>query len=147
MKKLYLLLLLTILPWFVGCAVNRAGAELINSAELIQSESFYVEHFEPDRRNYHLVISDEINKRGYKSTAGEPDNEPEDIDVKVTYKDKWMWDITNYMIELTITFREPGTDYPIAVGESYHTSLTRLSPEEMIEEVLDNIFAEIKENN
>ena len=147
MKKLHSLLLLAILPWFVGCAVNRAGAELINSAELIQAETFYVEHFVPDRRNYHFQISDMINKRGYKSTAGEAGNEPEDVDVLVTYKDKWMWDITNYMIELTITFREPDTDYPIAVGESYHTSLTRLSPEEMIKEVLDNIFAEIKENN
>ena len=53
---------------------------------------------------------------------------------KKTYKDKWMWDITMYMIELTITFREPGTDYPLAEGNSYHTSLTRKSPEEMVDD-------------
>jgi hypothetical protein len=50
-----------------------------------------------------------------------------------------MWDITMYMIELTIDFRDPKTSFPLATGTSMHTSLTRKSPEEMVEEVLTNI--------
>ena len=52
-----------------------------------------------------------------------------------------MWDITLYLLELTVTLREPVHNQPLAVGNSYHTSLTRLSPQEMIEEVLSNILA------
>ena len=49
--------------------------------------------------------------------------------------------MTNYLIELTINFRDPDTGVAFASGNSMHSSLTRQSPEEMIEEVLSNIFA------
>jgi hypothetical protein len=61
-------------------------------------------------------------------------------DALVTYVDKWMWDMTMYMIELTITLRDPKTDYPIATGNSYNTSLTRKSQTEMVDEVVENIL-------
>jgi hypothetical protein len=51
-----------------------------------------------------------------------------------------MWDITMYMLELTITMSDAKTDFTLASGNSYHTSLTRKSPEEMVAEVLGNIF-------
>jgi hypothetical protein len=62
------------------------------------------------------------------------------VDAIVTYVDKWFWDITMYMLELTITLRDPKTDFPLATGNSYHTSMTRKSPEGMVDEVLTNIF-------
>ena len=58
----------------------------------------------------------------------------------VTYVDRWMWDMTLYLLELTVTLRDAANDFPLAVGNSYHTSLTRLSPEEMVNEVMTNIF-------
>jgi len=51
-----------------------------------------------------------------------------------------MWDITMYLLELTVTVRNPSNDFPMAVGNSLHTSLTRKSPEEMVDEVMTNIF-------
>jgi hypothetical protein len=57
-----------------------------------------------------------------------------------------MWDITLYLLELTVTFRDANTGYPLAVGNSYHTSLTRKSPEEMVDEVITNIFQASKGN-
>jgi hypothetical protein len=53
-----------------------------------------------------------------------------------------MWDMTMYMIELTITIRNPANNYPLATGNSYHTSLSRKSPPEMVDEVMANIFNE-----
>ncbi len=145
MKNFRALVLLISILWLTGC-VNRTGAEIVGDADLRQAEVFYVEHFEPDRRNFHEQISDQINIRGFKSTAGEAGNTPENADVVVTYRDNWMWDITNYMIQLSITFRDPEAGFPLVVGESYHSSLTRLSPEAMIKEVLDNIFVKIEGN-
>ena len=47
---------------------------------------------------------------------------------------------TLYFLELTVTLREPKNNQPLAVGNSYHTSLTRLSPIEMVDEVIENIL-------
>jgi len=123
-----------------GCA-NRATSKITPGTDLDALNKFYVVKFIPDGRGINKLISGRLNEMGHPATTGPESMVPEDIDVIVTYKDKWMWDITMYMIELTITFREPDTDYPLAEGNSYHTSLTRKSPEEMVDEILTNIFS------
>ncbi|WP_346287730.1 hypothetical protein [Zoogloea sp.] len=65
---------------------------------------------------------------------------PPGVDGIVTYVEKWMWDITMYMLELTVVIRDPQSDFPLATGNSYHTSLTRKSPREMVDEVIGNIY-------
>jgi hypothetical protein len=49
-----------------------------------------------------------------------------------------------YMLELTVVMRDPATDFPLATGNSLHTSLTRKSPKEMVEEVTTNIYKGVK---
>ncbi len=144
--KLALLCVLTALLASVGsgCAINRATAKLIGDADLSAVKKVYVVKFQPDRRYLNKIMADRLAKMGYEATAGEESHIPKDIDAVLTYRDKWMWDITNYMIELTITVRDRENKYPLAVGNSYHTSFTRKSPEEMIEEVLTNIFKNAK---
>jgi hypothetical protein len=56
-----------------------------------------------------------------------------------------VWDITLYLLELTVTLRDADNNFPLAVGNSYHTSLTRKSPDEMVEEVMTNIFNTAKQ--
>lgn len=123
-----------------GCAVNRATASVAPGSDLDQSKSYYVVKFGPDGRGIHELIAKRLNEMGYKARAGLEPDRPADADIVVTYQDKWMWDITMYMIELTITMRDPNSDFPLATGNSMHTSLTRKSPEEMVNEVLTNIF-------
>jgi hypothetical protein len=50
-----------------------------------------------------------------------------------------------YLIELTVTLRNATNGFPLAVGNSFHTSLTRKSPEEMVDEVMSNIFTAAKQ--
>ena len=88
------------------------------------------------------MIKTELEKRGYSVDTGSKDNAPVGIDGLVTYIDNWMWDITTYMIELSIFIKKPENEYPIARGHSMHTSLTRLSPEEMVKEVVANMLGE-----
>jgi hypothetical protein len=133
-KYLSLILVLTL----SGCSINRAKSTIMPSANLHQVKTIYVERFVPDQRGINTIITNKLNRMGYKTTTGRV--RPENVDAVVTYKDKWMWDLTMYMLELTIKVREPKTNYPLASGNSYHTSLTRLSPEEMVSEVLTNIF-------
>lgn len=121
-----------------GCAVNRATGSVDPSANLSSIKSMYVKKLADDDNTYAL-IADKLRTKGVTVTTGS-EAAPAGVDAVVTYLDKWMWDITMYMLELTITIRDPKTDFPLATGNSFHTSLTRLSPKEMVNEVVDNIY-------
>jgi len=136
--KLFALLgLVTMLT--TGCAVNRATGSVDPSANLGALKTMYVKKIPADDGGTNQLIADKLRSKGVTVTTGvEP--APSNVDAVVTYVDKWMWDITMYMLELTITIRDPKSDFPLATGNSYHTSLTRLSPKEMVNEVVDNIY-------
>jgi hypothetical protein len=123
-----------------GCAVNQTSAQLIGNTDLSKVKTLYVVKRETDTRGTDEVIKANLAKRGYTVTGGEAKVPPYATDAVITYIDKWFWDITMYMLELTITVRDPG-DVPIATGNSLHTSLTRKSPAEMVDEVMTNILA------
>lgn len=123
-----------------GCAINRESASSSPDVDLLQLKKFYVVKFAPDQRGINMAIANELNRLGFEASTGLDIDTPKDVDAIVTYEDKWQWDITMYMIGLTITMREPGSNRMLAVGHSYHTSLTRKSPQEMVAEVLANIF-------
>lgn len=121
-----------------GCAVNRATGSVDPSVNLSSLKTMYVKKL-PDDDNTYNLITDKLRTKGITVTTG-TDAPPSGVDAVVTYLDKWMWDITMYMLELTITIRDPKSDFPMATGNSFHTSLTRLSPKEMVNEVVDNIY-------
>lgn len=123
-----------------GCAVNRATANVDPSANLDKMRTLQVKKLEGEDGSVRKLIADDLRGRGYSVTTDEPP--PQKVDGVVTYVDKWMWDITMYLLELTITIRDPQSDFPLATGNSLHTSLTRLSPPDMVKEVLDNIYKE-----
>ena len=124
-----------------GCAVNKSSATVDPTANLAAIKRVHVVHQPEDGRNVNQLIADQLTKMGYSATTGDAKpKDAKDVDAVVTYLDKWMWDLTMYMIELTIVIRDPANDFPLATGNSLHTSLTRKSPKEMVEEVTANIF-------
>jgi len=62
------------------------------------------------------------------------------VDAIVTYVDRWMWDLTMYMIRLNIQVRDGKSRAILASAESYRPSLERRSTEDMVAETLDAIF-------
>ena len=125
-----------------GCAVNKATATVEPGARIDAFKTLHVKPYEHDERGTDKLIADNLRARGYKVSVGQ---EPAGtVDALVTYADRWFWDITMYMLELTIQVRDPKTDYPIATGYSMHTSLTRKSAPDMVDEVLGNIIKEGK---
>ena len=145
MTRGLLLILLAFSLGALGCS-NSATATLSPGADLNAVKSYYVVHQPKDTHNLHFLIRDRIVKEGLTATAGpESQKSAHQVNAIVTYVDRWMWDITLYLLELTVTFRDAANDFPLAVGKSYHTSLTRLSPEEMVEEVITNIFNAAKQ--
>jgi hypothetical protein len=143
-KLIVLSFLVATLSALTGCATNRSSASVTPGADLKSKQSYYVVHRAEDTRNTDELIKEELIRKGFTATTGPELTPPYPADAVVTYIDKWFWDITMYMLELTINIRNPATNFPIAVGNSFHTSLTRLSPQEMVKEVTDNIFKEAK---
>ena len=134
-RTIYLVLLLSGITFLSGCAVNRATATVDQTTDLSSLKVFYVKKYDKDTRDTNVLIENKLTDMGFKVQDAKTD-----VDAIVTYADKWWWDITMYMLELTVTLREPDSDYPLATGNSYHTSLTRKSAEGMVDEVLTNIF-------
>lgn len=121
-----------------GCA-NRATGSVNPSTDLSALKTMYVRHYPSDNSGVNLEIADKLRSKGVTVTTG-PAAPSNNFDAIVTYVDKWRWDITMYLLELTITIRDTKTESPIATGNSYHTSLTRKSQTEMVDEVVNNIY-------
>lgn len=125
-----------------GCAVNRATATVDPGLRWDSIKSLHVKQLEGEDGSTRKLIADKFRASGFTVTS-----DPEPMvraDAIVTYIDRWMWDITMYMLELTITLHDPATQVAMASGNSYHTSLTRKSQREMVDEVVDNILRQRK---
>ncbi|MGH8275633.1 MAG: hypothetical protein ACRETH_02950, partial [Steroidobacteraceae bacterium] len=72
--------------------------------------------------------------------SGDAATPPTPVDAIVTYQDRWMWDITMYMLKLDVQVRDGRSGAILATGEVMRPSLQRKSPEDMVEEVLGVIF-------
>lgn len=121
-----------------GCASN-INSDVAPGADLNAIKTAFVLKLPADNRGIDKLIGTELSQMGIQAAFGEevPDSE---YDAIITYQDKWMWDITMYMLELQIQIKDPKTQFIIASGSSYRTSMVRKSPEEMIKEVLTEIF-------
>lgn len=143
MKKLgFTLAALLLAAASSGCA-NRATAKVDPSADLNAIKTMHVVKVPEETAGIDALIADDLRRRGYTVTQGV--EKPSDVDATVTYVDRWMWDITMYLLELTVTIRDGKTEFPLATGNSMHTSLTRKSPPEMVDEVMNNIYKEAKQ--
>lgn len=104
--------------------------------------NYYVEMLPSDGRSVNELIVDQLRARGLKAATGAAGMAPDNTDVIVSYQDRWMWDMTMYMIRLNIQFKSPNGDL-LASGESYRTSMIRKPPEYMVDEIFNEIFEEV----
>ena len=100
MLFVFCLLLLT-----AGCAVNRATAIVTPGNDFSKVKSFYIVKEQGDDNVYKLIEAN-LTKRGYAVSTGSDMTSTYKSDVTLTYVDRWMWDMTMYMLNLTITFKD-----------------------------------------
>ena len=124
-----------------GCSKVVIKSDSDPSVNLAELETFYVRKFPPDERGIEKKISNKLNEMGFVATSGVSRDSSGPVDAVVSYEDRWMWDITMYMLEIDIKLHDPETDFVFASGSSYRTSIARESPEEMIEEVFRDMFS------
>ena len=140
MKQMGVLaLLVPVVLMFVGCASNLE-AKKMPGADLSPLKTVYVQKLAADERGIDLLIANQLTRMGFIAANGGSETPSSPVDAIVTYQDKWMWDITMYMLQLSVQIRDGQTRMVLATGQAMHTSLVRKSPKEMVEEVLAEIF-------
>src|ERR1035437_6363970 len=99
-----------------GC-VNLTTGSVDPLTNLSALKTMYVKHYPSDNSGVNEEIANKLRSKGVTVTTGDG-APPSTIDAIVTYIDKWMWDITMYMLELTITISDPKTQATVATGNS-----------------------------
>ena len=140
LARLAFLLLFAAGCLFVSGCINQLNSNVTPGTKLADMKKIYVVHLAADSRGIDKLFVDHLKAMGRDASAGEENAIPADADAVVTYQDKWMWDITMYMIQLDVQVRDPKTNVAVATAHAMHTSLTRKSPPEMVDEVLKEIF-------
>jgi len=111
-----------------------------SAARIHSLRSFYVRQHSQDDHNLAGTIADELRQMGYSATHGTTQAPPKRVDAVVTYTDRWMWDITMYMLSLDVQLREPGSDMTLASAKTVRSSLVRKSEPEMARETLAKVL-------
>ena len=142
MRKGLLAFLVPVIFMFAACASPTLEAKKMPGADLSPLKTVYVERLAADERGIDQLIASQLTRMGFAVTNSLTAPQPDAI---VTYQDRWMWDITMFMVQLNIQVRDGQTKLVLANGQSWRPSLERKSPEEMVEEVLMIIFKGAKE--
>ena len=135
-----------ILKFAVVCAALLLGAcATLESAKAPDAnvkglKSLYVTRVPEDERGIDKMIAARLSTMGYLATSGDAPQSPNPVDAVVTYQDRWMWDITMYMIKLDVQVHDGNSGAVIARAQAVRPSLQRKSPEGMVQEVLGEIF-------
>ena len=134
------LLIITIFVLATGCSKVVVRSDSDPSTDFTKIETLYVQPLETDERGVYKILNNKLNEFGFTSTTGSLMDPAQPVDAIVTYEDRWMWDITMYMLSIDIHFLDPKTDFEFASGSSYRTSLVREPPEVMIDEALRDLL-------
>lgn len=122
---------------FAACASPTLEVKKMPDADLLPIKTVFVQRLAEDERGIDQLIVNQLTRMGFAATNSVIDPPSDAI---VTYQDRWMWDITMFMVQLSIQVRDGQTKMVLANGRSWRPSLERKSPEEMVEEVLMAIF-------
>lgn len=120
-----------------ACASPILEATRTPGADFTGIKRIHVQKLAADERGIDQVIANQLTKMGYLTSTGASVGES---DAVVAYQDKWMWDMTMYMIQLDVQVRDGRSQMLLGSGRSWRPSLERRSPEEMADEVLRSIF-------
>lgn len=134
MQRLRLWLIAIAIGVLAGCATQNVSHA--PGADLSSIKTIYVQKLAADQRGIDLLFVKQLNEWGFKATSGAAEKPAEPVDALLTYQDRWAWDITMYMLRLNVQIRDAQTGSIIASAESMRPSLERLSPPEMVKEVL-----------
>lgn len=135
------ILLAVALAILTGCYYQYTNSRMLPNTTINAGKGYYVVRHANDPRKIDLTVAEEMRAMGlHHVSSGLEGDMPAGTDVVVFYEDRWMWDMTNYLIMLKVQFRDASSNLLIARGQSVRSSLVRKSVEGMVQETLVAIF-------
>lgn len=123
----------------LSACISNLDAQLVPGANLAEIHNVYV--VDGDNPDLAKDIAQAFQAKGLTATSGPREDMPEATDTVATFVDRWMWDFSMYLMKLTITVSEKGTEVPLATATSERSSMSRVDPDEMAREVVDAILS------
>jgi len=141
-RRLLLALATALLALSSSC-VHTNTRELspsVDEARIQGLRSFHVRRHERDDHGLSKTIANQLRTMGYRATEGGPESGAGNADALLTYIDRWYWDITPYMLSLSVQARDPDSESVLATAQTTRSSLARKSPEAMANETLGKLL-------
>lgn len=123
-----------------GCAVNSSTSNVTPGVSLADYESFHIVRPAETRNDLDILLRDGLVERGMSATIGTESDVPDETQVLVRYSERWVWDITTYLLNLNLQLVDAASRFPLANADIYHTSLSRKSPEQMVDDALARLL-------
>jgi hypothetical protein len=126
-----------------SCVIHENTRQVspgFSEAGVSKLRTFYVRKHADDDYKLAEDIAAELQRMGFRASSGSTQSPPGKVDAVVSYMDRWIWDITMYMLSLDIQLREPGSDVILANAKTVRSSLVRKSQKEMVRETLDKLL-------
>jgi hypothetical protein len=127
-----------LLPLLAGC--SSLSSHKNPAVKLGDFQRFYVEHRLSDDRGIDVLITRELQRRGFQASHGYLTMMPDDTQVIISYDDRWTWDFRTYLMELNISAVDARKKKLIATGTYRVPGPVSREPEALITEILDSFF-------
>lgn len=123
---------------FVSCA--SVSSSVAPGQNLSAVKRIYVERNPKDRGDIDGLLAKQLTAKGYHATHGAAGSAPSDADAILRYNDKWMWDITLYLLQLDLKLHDAKSGLLLAEASSYRPSMERREPAVMVAESLASML-------
>lgn len=127
-----------------GLGIEKVSSIKMPGADLERIEKIYVNKLQADGRGLNLLIKKDLIEKGYQATTEEDGPKSSNVDAVLAYLDRWKWDLTTFMYQLTIYIKDPEEKYVLGAGKSFRNNFSREDHEIIVREVLDSILEDKK---
>ncbi len=133
--------LLMLFVGLTGCGMSQVSSAVMPGVQLASYKRAYVACHPGDEANVCGLIAAQLVRLGFDAVAGPGEADTaRNVEVLVTYEDRWTWDVTMYLITLRIDMRDPRTNVLLATTHVYHPSVERRNPEAVVREALYSLL-------
>ncbi len=124
-----------------GCSASVTGF-VVPGERLEPGGAYYIVFTERDDHGLHELLRKELSYYRPDTSSGFADRMPAETDYLVEYDAQWQWDITWYLLVLSVRIYDPATRLMIATASSTRTSGARTAPDKMVAEALAELFSD-----
>lgn len=124
----------------LACGCASVSTAPVSRAKLQKIQFIRIEPLPNDQHGMDKLIAADLKSRGFDVEIGTSQAGGRRPDAILCYQDKWMWDLSMYLLCLDVQLRSAKTRVIVAQGQSFQPSLERKPPEFVVHRLLDDVI-------